>query len=137
MPWRLLRSAAPGEGRLGKCGKRDEASSELVLARTAAKGRAEMEEGAKHGGRVGGNPAKREYARNRMQMAARIQGTAEKGVWLGATRKLFQRTRVAATCLTPFSAGNWNCLRKELTWKLRQKGDLAARSPIKARAHML
>ena len=137
MPWRLLRSAAPGEGRLGECGKRDEESSELVLARTAAKGRAEVEEGAKHGGRVGGNPANREYARNRMQMAARIQGTAEKGVWLGATRNLFQQTRVAATCLTPFSAGNWNCLRKELARKLKQKGDRNARSHIKARGQML
>ena len=47
MPWRLLRSAAPAGGQEGN-GKRDEESSELVPARTAAEGRAEMEEAAEH-----------------------------------------------------------------------------------------
>src|SRR5687768_17361278 len=99
MPWRLLRSAAPDEERLGECGKRDEESSELMPARTAAKGRAEMEEGAEHGGRISGNPAEWENVRNRMQGAELIQGT-------------------------------WNCLRKELARKLRQK-----RAHTEARGH--
>jgi len=44
----MLRSAASDLRQQG--GKRDEESSELVPARTAAEGRAEVEEGAEHGG---------------------------------------------------------------------------------------